>query len=289
VGALKANHVAFNAGSLFNYEYNSDQLNADLLNTSDGLSIGSNVGINLLNLASSPLPLDTKLTLISYAGPWNGGTFTGFPNSHQFSYSGNDFELRYDDTPAGSLNGGAFASAVTLRALTGPIPTTVNGFKQYYAPENWATEPSSHGGSINTAGAPETIVIEGPNGNIAAPDQIGFLITIPVAGNLEFDWLYTSIDSPPWDAAYFVNNTEFPLGNTNGQSGHIAVPVNAGDTIGWRVKSLDSIFGAGVLTINNFSAPAPGFAAVPEPATGGLVGLSICCALCAVHRRDNRS
>lgn len=291
IGTLSAANVSFNAASAFDYEYNSNLLTADLLNTAGGLNIDSNVGLSLTNLFSGQVPRDTKLTLISYDGGWNGGLFTGYANNSHFSYGGNEFDLRYDDTPAGSTNGGEYAHAVTLKATTGPFSTTIEGFREFYDPINWTTDASNApGGFVDTSGAPGSIKIVGPDSpTVVVNTKIDFLIQVPASGMFTFDWLYTSLDDPTYDAGYYINNQEFFLSEFNGQSGHVSVAVSAGDIIGWRVRSDDSILRPGMLTISNFSAPA--LAPVPEPSSAVLfaAAIGLCNVALAARRRGRKS
>lgn len=72
------------------------------------------------------------------------------------------------------------------------------------------------------------------------------------------------------NAFYLLNGTAVFLapGDLAPWTGSERVTVKAGDVIGWRVKSIDGIFGPGVLTITNFQIPAPGAFAL-----FGLAGL----------------
>jgi autotransporter-associated beta strand protein len=264
IGTLYTGGVTFNTGSTFNYEYDSTTREADLLNANGDLSIPANANLNLANLAAGQINKDTKLTVISYNSAWDGGTFNGYANNSVFSYSGNDWRIKYDDTPTGSSNGGAYPSALTLLALTGPEPTQIDGFLAHYAPVNWLIGGDVADATVNVSGAPGSITITGANDASGASD-ISYTISAAGDGTFAFDWFYFSQDSAGWDSAYYINGVETFLSTTNGQSGHVEVPVSAGDTIGWHIYSVDSVGGAGFLTINNFSAPAP------EPTTVALL------------------
>ena len=128
-------------------------------------------------------------------------------------------------------------------------------FSGYYAPANW-TITNSFGGAVDTSGAPASIQITGPDES--SPGDIDFTITAPIAGTVEFDWLYTSIDLPVLDTAgYLLNGAYIVLAPADGLSGPALFPVAAGDVFGFRVSSDDGTEGPGVFTISNFSAPVP--------------------------------
>jgi hypothetical protein len=79
--------------------------------------------------------------------------------------------------------------------------------------------------------------------------------------------------------------TILAFNNTQG-SGSVGVPVNAGDIIGYRVRSNDNIFGSGSLTIRGFDAPA-GTTSVPEPTSLALMALGAA-GLALVRARRNK-
>lgn len=268
LGTLYAQSASFNATSAFEYEYDSTLKWADQLNLATDLNIDANVELSLANLGAGLLIRGTKFTLISYDGSWNNGVFNGFANNAVFNHTGIKFRIQYDDAPYDSLNGGAYNKAVTLTALNGLIPITIDGFVDHYAPANWTIDDEyAHGGSIDAGGAPHSITITGPDDGSRSWGQIGMLIQVPIGGLFSFDWAYSSEDPPGFDYAYYINGYEYYLSGTSGESGSVSVQVYAGDTIGWRVYSNDSVNGPGVLTISNFSAPG---LTIPEPSAGVL-------------------
>jgi hypothetical protein len=104
------------------YEFDTRSMLGDLLNVGGNLDINALPTLNLRDLATEPglLELGTKFTLISYNGTWNGGTFKDLENFTRFRLNGNQFVIRYNDTTAGSVNGGAHARAVTLTVVPEP-------------------------------------------------------------------------------------------------------------------------------------------------------------------------
>ncbi len=157
------------------------------------------------------------------------------------------------------------------------------GFSGLFAPANWTFNANGGGGSVNTAGAPASISIIGDDGPATPGGQdTDFTIMSPIAGTWSFSWNYDPTDTGTYDSAYYLlNGVEtfladnvgpgFPNpGGPNPSNGAVAsIAVNAGDVIGFRVRSADGALGAGTLTISNFVIPAPGSLALLG--LGGLV------------------
>jgi hypothetical protein len=82
-----------------------------------------------------------------------------------------------------------------------------------------------------------------------------------------FDWNYSTADGPFWDPfGYLLNGSFTQVTNDGGgvfQNGTSTFNVLAGDSFGFRIFTVDNLFGRASVTISNFSAPAP----VPEPST----------------------
>jgi len=154
---------------------------------------------------------------------------------------------------------------------------------------NWTTAISA-GGSVNTSGAPSTIVLTSSNTGTGNSQSVLFTIAAADSGLFSFNWEYFTrdigflpIQPPPFfDPAFYFNGVLMQLTNNVGaasQSGSVSVGVTAGDTIGWQINAIDDRFGSADLTITNFSAPAPdGNGVVPEPMSflvwGGLLGVA---------------
>ncbi len=156
-------------------------------------------------------------------------------------------------------------------------------FSGAYDPGNWV-KTISDTGSINTSGAPTSVTFTGGSSGSGNPSSQIMQITIPVTGTLSFDWQYVTYDisGPTYDPfGYILNGTPYQLTSNNGtatQSGGMSLPLTSGNIFAFDQYSTDSIGGAGVTTISNFSGPAgaqgPG-TNVPEPATLALLGLSL--------------
>jgi hypothetical protein len=145
-------------------------------------------------------------------------------------------------------------------------------FSGPYDPANW-TLTTGGNGFVDTSGAPGAISLTGSDDSSGNPSDTDYTIASGGAGSFTFDWAYNSADSGTFDSAYFLVNgvATFLSDNDLLGGGSISVPVLAGDTIGFRVHTEDGFFGAGTLTISNFSAPVPAPGTLGLAALGGLV------------------
>ncbi len=106
-----------------------DNNDADLLHggAASALTLLNSPMLSLTDLGiGSILDLGEKVTLISYNGGWNGGTFDGLANGSMFTLFNNTWRINYADTTAGAnfetdANGTAF---VTLTTTAIPEPST---------------------------------------------------------------------------------------------------------------------------------------------------------------------
>jgi hypothetical protein len=111
-------------------------------------------------------------------------------------------------------------------------------------------------GSINIAGAPASVELTGGDTGSGVAGESDYTIEISGGGQsqITFDWGYNSVDDPGFDAGgYEVNGTLTILAFGSGANGSETMIVNAGDLFGFTVETTDNMFGAGALTIYNFS------------------------------------
>ena len=138
-----------------------------------------------------------------------------------------------------------------------------------YAPANW-TQRIGGDGSINTNGAPGSIILNGSD-NYSGLRNVDFTITAPAAGIVSFDFNYvTNDDLAQFDPFGYVINGSFTVltdPNAPDQSGSSTFSVLQGDVFGFRQGSTDSRFGRAYTTISNFNGPAP---APPSSVPGPL-------------------
>ncbi len=112
-----------------------------------------------------------------------------------------------------------------------------------------------------------SIVLTGGNSGSGEPGTTDLVTTATQAGLIQFDYSYSSLDSPGSDfAGYLLNGTFVQLADTSGESGLAHFNVSLGETFGFRVTTVDNEFEPGILTISS---------AVPEPRTGLVLLLGI--------------
>ena len=129
IESLATGALTFNNASTFLYELNTTTAQGDLVDVNGNLDLNGTVTLSLLDLgAGAALANNSKFALISYAGTWTpGDIFNGYADDSVFTLFGNEWLINYDDTSAGSLNGGAFANAVTLTVVPEPGAVLLGG------------------------------------------------------------------------------------------------------------------------------------------------------------------
>ena len=137
-------------------------------------------------------------------------------------------------------------------------------FSGGYNTSNWTISKSPVStGSVNTAGAPASILITGSDGAQAANVDTDYTIVAANSGIWSFSWSYHTNDtdgSPQFDpAGILINGVFTQLTNNSGavdQGGGFTAPyVTAGTVIGFRIRATDNIYGTATLSISNFSPP----------------------------------
>jgi hypothetical protein len=180
-----------------------------------------------------------------------------------------------------SLSRYALATA-TIAAVAIPVAAKAD-FSGPYAPGNWTFQNTggSTDGSVDTSGAPASITLTGGNSQSGTPGDTNFTIAAVASGLVSFHWSYSSIDSGTYDSGNFLLNgtPTFLADNGTQGSGDFSTTLSAGNVFGFNVHSADNLFGPGVLTISNFSAP------VPEGSTLSLFALGALGVMIVMRRR----
>ena len=129
IESLATGALTLNTGSTFAYELNTAATTGDLLDVNGNLDLNGTVTLDLAHIGTvNALALGTKFTLISYFGSWTSGDiFNGYADDSDFTMFGNEWRIDYNDTSAGSVNGGAFTNAVTLTVVPEPGAALLGG------------------------------------------------------------------------------------------------------------------------------------------------------------------
>jgi hypothetical protein len=150
------------------------------------------------------------------------------------------------------------------------------------------TFSNSDAGDGTLSGAYPSFMITGSD-NGSGDNTSFYLQTFTAPATIRFTWSYASLDSggTVYDpAGYILDGTETQLSVDadpfTPSSGSASVGVEAGDTFGFYVHSLDSLGGAGFLSVNEpLVLPSP----VAEPSRIALTVAGIAALLVAARRR----
>ncbi|MGC4014130.1 MAG: autotransporter-associated beta strand repeat-containing protein [Luteolibacter sp.] len=103
IDSLAGGSVAFGGTLAFSYQMDTSSLQADLLVSSQGLSIHNLAALQLSDLMSIPVEFGTKIPLINYGGAWDGGAFAGYADDSTFTLGANTWLVNYNDTNGGDI------------------------------------------------------------------------------------------------------------------------------------------------------------------------------------------
>src|SRR5262245_42638113 len=111
-------------------------------------------------------------------------------------------------------------------------------FSGPFAPAAWTTS-APVGGSVNTASAPASITLTGPNASMAG--NLDYFIAIPTCPSisLTFNWSVTHPD-PTYDQVYYGVNGVYTFLTESTASGSVGpLTLNQGDILTFRIYSED--------------------------------------------------
>jgi hypothetical protein len=153
-------------------------------------------------------------------------------------------------------------ASATLGLAASPAQALTQ-FAGDYAPANWTFNANGGDGSVDTTSAPSSITLSG-NDNNTGGIFTNYTINASASGNVSFNWVYNSIDSPIDEFGYLLNGNFNFLSNQDRQTGTTTFAVASGDLFGFSIDGSDGCCGNGNATISNFNGPtAP--ASVPGP------------------------
>jgi hypothetical protein len=161
-------------------------------------------------------------------------------------------------------------SIVCLALLANCATPSYASFIGSYQVSNWVLQNQSANGSVDTSGAPASVILTGGDDNSGNSGFTLWTTTAADSGTVSVNWSYTSTDFAAADDPfnYILKNTVTPVFESSGlssASGTLSFAVAAGDKFGFQIATLDNLFGPGVVTLSNFDVTA-----VPEPAGIGL-------------------
>lgn len=164
-----------------------------------------------------------------------------------------------------NILGAILGMALLLSGATIVLPIgqakAATGFQGAYDPANWTLSNANGDGYVDTTGAPNSIRLVGSDNYSYSYGMVDYTVPVECSGQISFSWNYHTDDwSPAYDPAGYVvngvyNQIVYDWG-PNDQSGVATVSVNAGDTFGFRIITVDNILGRGAFTnISNFETP----------------------------------
>lgn len=147
-------------------------------------------------------------------------------------------------------------------------------FTSVFDPSNWTVSTGT--GSIGSFSAGDLSMTSGNDGS-GDPSNTDVIIALPSSGTVSFRWDYTTSDSfgPFWDPFFIFDPSLVQVSDDSGgtpQGGNISFTANAGDVIGFRIRTLDNDFGAATVRISNFNFDGGTTNPAPEPGGLALLG-----------------
>lgn len=133
-------------------------------------------------------------------------------------------------------------------------------------------------GPIGGNGTLDTVTMSIVGGNSGHKGLTLFEATALTAGTLTCSWTYSGFDMACWDNGGFLLGSQFTViacNQTGPFSGTLTLTLQAGDTVGFGVRTGDGLEGAGHLTVTDLAftgtfVPAP--AGVAALVAAGLTG-----------------
>ena len=165
------------------------------------------------------------------------------------------------DHPILTLGLATSAALGILSALPSPATAISIRFTGDFAPSNWTLTNNNADGSVDTTNAESgTIILTGGDNGSNLPGTTDW--TIPInsarAGNINFNWSYSTLDTPGFDSAgYLLNGIYTPLAIQDGDfsSSPVFVDVAINDIFGFRAETSSNSDGPPVFSV--YAVPVP--------------------------------
>jgi len=135
-----------------------------------------------------------------------------------------------------------------------PSQATAINLTGAFAPNNWMLTNTEADGSVDTDVSSGTIILTGGNNGSNLPGTTDWTISINSAraGNISFNWGYSTLDTPGFDSAgYLLNGNYTPLAIKDGDfsTSPVSVNVNINDNFGFRAATSSNSDGPPVLSV----------------------------------------
>ena len=95
-GTLNTGTVTFNSGGIFQFEIDYSAPGLDILVITGNLNIASGAVMDFRDLAGVSLPETLSIPIMTYAGAWNGGGFSGMADDAIFTVGLNAYQISYN-------------------------------------------------------------------------------------------------------------------------------------------------------------------------------------------------
>ena len=147
----------------------------------------------------------------------------------------------------------ATSAALGIMSMLPSQATAIN-LTGDFAPNNWTLANTEADGSVDTDVSSGTITLTGGNNGSNLPGTTDWTISINSAraGNISFNWGYSTLDTPGFDSAgYLLNGNYTPLAIQDGEfsTSPVSVNVNINDIFGFRAATSSNSDGPPVFSV----------------------------------------
>jgi hypothetical protein len=168
-------------------------------------------------------------------------------------------------TPPGEVGGPVEIASIVECEVDALAPGTVYqaGFAGDFDPVNWTFYNTNGGdGSVDVTNAPTSITLTG--GNNFVQSFAVYETIIPIDGTVAFNWNYTTVDDPGWDAFGYALDGIVTFLAVGPAGGSVSINVTQGTAFAFVVFTVDGAFGPGVSITDAFLFSSPAFPVVAD-------------------------